>query len=332
MDATQSAIHALARVLTLGIALACSPSLWAQTDPGAYPAKPIRIVVGFAAGGGTDLFARLIAPKMFPGSGQPVMVENKPGAGAIIATEFVAKAPADGYTLLMTPLTTMTVNPAVYPKLPYHPVKDFAPVSLLSSYPYLLVATKAAGVRTMRELIEYAKANPKKANYAGASPVFQLTTVLFKIVTGAPMEYIGYKSSTESVSAVMSGEVLITLSDAPPLTGPLRSGQVVGIGVTSPNRMTTFPEIPTMTELGFPSLEMLSGNGVLAPLGTPPAVVDRLQREFNRIVKGAEVRDRFQAWAADPVGSTPDEFRRLIASELERWTAVAKTGNIKIEQ
>ena len=323
---------AAARVLTLCAALTATSHVSAQSDQGAYPARPVRIVVGFAAGGGTDLFARLIGPKMFPGSGQPVVVENKPGAGAIIATEFVAKAPADGYTLLMTPLTTMTVNPAVYPKLPYHPVKDFAPVSLLSSYPYLLVATKAASVRNMRELIDYAKANPKKANYAGASPVFQLTTVLFRIVTGASLEYIGYKSSTESVSAVMSGEVLMTLSDSPPLTGPLRSGQVVGIGVTSPTRMVAFPDIPTMAELGFPKLEMQSGNGVLAPAGTPPAVVERLQGEFSRIVKGADVKDRFQAWAAEPVGGTPDEFRRLIASELERWTAVAKAGNIKIEQ
>ena len=310
-----------------------SATVQAQSDPASgFPAKAIHLVVNFAAGGGTDIFARVIAPKMFRDAGQPVVVENRTGAGGIIGADYVAKAPADGYTLLLAPLTTMTVNPAIYPKLPYSPIRDFAPVSIVSLYPYLFVVTKSVPVRSMKELIAYAKANPQKANYAGASPIFQLTNVLFRMVTGASMEYVCYRSSTESVSAVMSGEVLMTLSDAPPLTGPIRNGRVLALGVTSATRISSFPDIPTMAELGLPNLEMSSGNGVLAPAGTPPAIVAKLQNELIRIVKLPDVGERFRALAAEPAGGTSEEFRQFIASEISRWSAVAKAGNIKIEE
>lgn len=305
----------------------------AQTDSAAaFPGRTVRIVIGFAAGGGTDIVGRLIAPRMFTESGRPVIVENRTGAGGMIAAEQVAKAAADGYTLLMAPLTTMTVNPAVYPGIRYSPLRDFAPVSFVSSYPYILVVSKSVPVRTIRELIDYAKANPNKANYAGASPIFQLTTVLFRMVTGAPMEYIGYKSTTESVSAVMSGDVLMTMSDAPPLAGPIKGGRVLGLAVTSSARTPSFPDIPTVAELGLPRLEMVSGLGVLAPAGTPAAIVEKLQNELIRIVRSPDIGERFRAMASEPVGSTAEEFRRLIATDLDRWTAAARAGNVKIDQ
>jgi tripartite-type tricarboxylate transporter receptor subunit TctC len=306
-------------------------SAGAQSDPAAnFPAKPIHIIVGFAAGGGTDIFARLISQKMFQGSGQPVVVENRVGAGAIIATEYVARQPADGYSLLLVPMTTMSVNPAIYTNLPYAPLRDFAPVSIIASYPYMLVVNKTVAARSVADLVTYAKANPDKANSAGASAVFQLVTELFKMTTGAPLVYIGYKSTTESVSAVISGEALMTLSDASPLSGPIRNGQVQALAVTSPERMKTFPELPTMRELGLKDLEMLSWNGVLAPAGTPPAVVQKLQAELVRIVNLPDIRERFASLAADPMGSTSEEFRKIMESELARWTAVAKAANIKI--
>lgn len=299
---------------------------------GTFPARTVRIVIGFAAGGGTDIVGRLIAPRMFGETGRPVIVENKTGAGGMIAAEYVAKAAADGYTVLLTPLTTMTVNPAIYPNVRYVPLRDFAPVTIVSSYPYILVVNKDVPVRSIRELIDYAKANPTKANYAGASPIFQLATVLFRMVTGAPMEYIGYKSSTESVSAVMSGDVLMTMSDAPPLAGPIKSGRVVALAVTSSARTPTFPDIPTMAELGLPRLEMVSGLGVVAPVETPSAIIEKLQNEFVRIVKLPDIGERFRGMASEPVGSTAEEFRRLIATDLDRWTAAAKAGNVKIDQ
>lgn len=312
-------------------ALSCHPAT-AQGDPAAnYPAKPIHLVVGFAAGGGTDIFARLISPRMFPGSGQPVVIENKSGAGSIIATEYVARAPADGYTILLNPVAVMTVNEAVYAKLPYSLLRDFAPISILSSYPFILVVTTGAPVKSTSDLIAYVKANPQKANISGASPIYQLTAELFRMVTGARLEYIGYKSSTESVAAVASGEVLATLSDAPPVTNPIRNGQVRGLAVTSPTRMASFPDLPTMTELGLTKLEMSGGNGALAPAGTPPAIIEKLQNEFIRVINLPEIRERFGTLAADPVGSTAAEFRRYLAADIARWTEVARSGNIKIE-
>jgi tripartite-type tricarboxylate transporter receptor subunit TctC len=303
----------------------------AQSDPAAnFPNRPIHLVVGFSAGGGTDIFARMIAPRMFPGSGQPTVIENKPGAGSIIASEYVARAPADGYTILLNPVAVMTVNEAVYPKLPYSTLRDFAPISILSSYPFIMVVTTAVPVSSIKDLVDYVKTNPARANISGASPIYQLTTELFRIVTGARMEYIGYKSSTESVAAVASGEVLATLSDAPPVSNPIRNGQVRGLAVTSRTRMEAFPDLPTMAELGLPKLEMTGGNGALAPAGTPPAVIDKLQKEFIRVIQLPDVRERFSTFAAEPVGSTAQEFGRYLAADIERWTAVARSGNIKV--
>lgn len=260
-----------------------------------------------------------------------MVIENKPGAGSIIATEYVARAPADGYTILMNPVAVMTVNEAVYAKLPYALLRDFAPISILSSYPFILVVTTTVPVRSVNDLVSYVSANPRKANISGASPIYQLTAELLRIVTGARMEYIGYKSSTESVSAVASGEVLATLSDAPPVTNPILNGQVRGLAVTSSTRMAAFPDLPTMAELGLPRLQMTGGNGVLAPAGTPPAVIEKLQNEFKRVIDLPEVRERFGSFAADPVGSTAAEFTRYLAADVARWTEVARSGNIKIE-
>jgi tripartite-type tricarboxylate transporter receptor subunit TctC len=319
-----------ALAIVSAVAFATVKPATAQTDAAAFPAKPIHLVVGFAAGGGTDIFARIIAQKMFQGTGQPVVVENRVGAGAIIATEYVARQAPDGYTLLLIPITVLSVNPAVYTNLPYSPLRDFAPVSLVASYPYMLVANKSLGARSVAQLVAYAKANPDKSNAAGASPGLQLLAELFKMTTGAPLTYIGYKSTTESVSAVISGEALLTLSDVSPLSGPIRNGQVEALAVTSSTRMSTFPDVPTMRELGLNDLEMLSWNGVVAPAGTPPAIVEKLRNELARIVQLPDVKERFATLAADPVGGTSEEFRQIIEKELARWTAVAKAGNIKI--
>lgn len=297
-----------------------------------FPNKTVRIVVGFAAGGGTDIFARLIASKMFPNSGHAVVVENRVGGGAIIATESVAKGPTDGHTMLLVPFSTMVVNPAVYTQLPYDPLKDFMPVSSIVSNGYVLVANRASGVKSVPELIAYAKAHPDRANYAGASAIFQLTNELFKSATGAPMQYITYKSTTDSALAVMRGEALMAIADSPPLVGPIQSEQIIGLAVTSAKRMAALPDLPTMAEVGFPTLEMSGGNGIFVSSGTPSEIVKALEDEIVRIVKLPEIRERFVALAAEPVGNTSSEFRQWIVSELERWTSIANAAHIKIER
>ncbi|MBM3540333.1 MAG: tripartite tricarboxylate transporter substrate binding protein, partial [Alphaproteobacteria bacterium] len=233
--------------LVAAVALLASSTAQAQDN---YPNKPIRLVVGFAAGGGNDILARLFNTKLGEALGQPVIVENRPGAGAVVATEYVAKSPPDGYTLLVGASGAMAINPAVYTKLSYDTLRDFAPITMIASFPLFMVATPTLPVNSVQDLVAYAKANPGKANYAGSSPAFQLATELFKLRTGAPLEYIGYKSSGESVTAVIKGEVLMSIVDAPAVSGHIRGGQVRALAVTSPNRSPDFPNLPTLRESG----------------------------------------------------------------------------------
>jgi tripartite-type tricarboxylate transporter receptor subunit TctC len=304
----------------------------AQGDPATgYPNKPIRIVVGFGPGGGNDIFARLIGQKLGERLGQPVLVENKPGAGAIIGTEFVAKAAPDGYTLLVGATGAMTINPAVYSKLPYDTVRDFAPISMIASFPLLLAVNAAAPPRTLQELVAYAKANPGKANYASSSAAFQLATELFKMKTGAPLEHIAYKSSGESLTAVISGEVLMALADAPPVSGHLKAGKVRALAVTSAQRMAEYPDVPTMAEAGVPDLDVRLWSGLFAPAATPAGIVKKLEQELIAIVKLPEVTERLMGLGVDPAGDTAEAFARMIAAELPRWAAIAKAANIKLD-
>ena len=203
----------------VGLALAFALSCSAQD----YPNRPIRIVVGYSGGGGNDLIVRLIAPRLGEALGQAVIVENKPGAQSIIAAEFVAKSAPDGYTLLMGPSGPMTINPATYSKLPYSALRDFAPISMIGSFPLIVAVDPQLPVRSIRELIDYAKANPGKANYASSAGIFQIATELFKQKTGAPFEMIPYKGSGESVQAVAAGQVTLTFVDPPPATGALKA-------------------------------------------------------------------------------------------------------------
>jgi tripartite-type tricarboxylate transporter receptor subunit TctC len=304
-----------------GFAIPCFPQ---ET----YPGKPIRIVVGYSAGGGNDIIVRVMSPEMSKGLGQPVIVDNKPGAQSIIAAEIVAKAPADGYTLLMGPSGPMTINPATYSKLPYHPVRDFAPISMICSFPLVAVVDPRLPIKSVRELIEYAKANPGKANYASSAGIFQIATEMFKQLTGAQIELIPYKGSGESVQAVAAGQVMMTIVDPPPVTGPLKSGLVRGLAVTSPKRHPTWPELPTLIEAGV-DMEVPVWTAFFAPAKTPPAIVARLQKEIARVVHTPEVKERFATMGLDPVGGSSEELGRQVARDIEKWTAVAKAANIK---
>ena len=321
-------MRALAVLAGLAAAM-LAPAAFAQ---GAYPSKPIHIVVGFPAGAGNDIIARLVSQKMSERFGQPVVVENKPGASAIIAAEYVKKAPADGYTLMVAPIGAMTVNPAVFDKLPYSPLGDFTPVSMIASFPLVLVVGASSPPHTLAETIAYAKANPKKANIGGSGAGFQLVDALFKMRTGAPLEYVTYKSSTETVTALMGGEIMMAIVDTGPVSGQLKGGQVRGIAVTTAKRIESLPELPTMQEAGLTGMDVEFWSGMFAPAATPPAIVARLEREVIQIVALPDVRERMRALEVTPVGNSSAEFRKRIEKEIEQWTSVARTNNIRIER
>ncbi|MBV8030609.1 MAG: tripartite tricarboxylate transporter substrate binding protein [Betaproteobacteria bacterium] len=295
----------------------------------AYPSKPIRIVVGYSSGGGNDLIVRLIAPRMSEGLGQPVLVENKPGAQSIIAAEAVARAPADGYTILMGPSGPMTMNPATYRRLPYSPTRDFAPIATIASFPLILAVPAAAPIRTVQELVAFAKANPDKASYASSAAPFQIASELFKQRTGTQFVHVPYKGSGESVQAVISQQVTMTLSDAAPVSAAVRAGTVRALAVTSARRQASLPDVPTLAESGFPDMEIVLWTALFAPAQTPPAVIARLQGEVARVVRLPEVREGFARLGVDPVGGSSEELARTLQSDLERWSAVARAAAIR---
>ncbi|HWE21897.1 MAG TPA: tripartite tricarboxylate transporter substrate binding protein [Hyphomicrobiaceae bacterium] len=304
----------------------------AQDDAAqAYPTKPVHLIVGFGPGGGNDIYARLIQPKLAERLGKPVVIENKPGAGGTIAASFVAKSAPDGHTLYLGATGAMTVSPAVFSKLPYDTLRDFTPVSMIAWNPLLLAVNANAPVKSVQDLVAYARANPAKANYASSSPAFQLPTEQFKERTGTPLVGANYKSSGESLAAVVSGEVLMAIADAAPVMEQLRAGRVRALAVMSAQRFADLPDVPTMAEAGLPDMEVRLWSGVFAPAATPPAIVKKLEREMIEIIKLPEVNDRLKQLQVDPSGNTSEEFKRLIAAELPRWAAVAKAANIKLD-
>ena len=311
------------------LAIAVLALLAAPAPAQDYPNKPIRIVVGYAAGGGNDIIVRVMTNELSKGLGQPVIVENKPGAQSIIAAEFVAKAPADGYTLLMGPSGPMTINPATYSKLPYSPTRDFAPISLICQFPLIVTVDAALPIRDVKVLLAYIKANPGKSNYASSAGIFQITTEMFKQRTGAAIEMIPYKSSGESVQALISHQVMLTIVDPPPATGPLKAGTIRGLAVTSGKRHPSWPDLPTMAEAGVPDMDVPVWTAFFAPAKTPPAIVARLQKEVARVVQTAEVKERFGAMGLDPVGGSSEDLARRVVSDIEKWTAVARAANLK---
>jgi len=313
------------------LGLLVSISALAQEDAvRSYPSKPIHIVVGYSAGGGNDIIVRVLAPHMQEGLKQPVVVENRPGAQGIIANELVAKSAPDGYTLLMGPSGPMTMNPAIYGKLPYDSLRDYAPITMIGSFPLILVVNPELPARTVKELIAYAKAHPEKANYGASAAPFQLASELFNLKTGTRFQHIPYKGSGDSVNAVVSGQVTMTIADTAPVVGPLKGARVRGLAVTSPKRHPAFPDLPTLMESGV-DIEVVLWTAFLAPAKTPAAVVGRIRDEVVRVVKIPQVEERLAQMGIDPVANTPDQFRRIMAQDIAKWTAVAKAANIKAE-
>jgi tripartite-type tricarboxylate transporter receptor subunit TctC len=296
-----------------------------------WPTKPIRLVVGYSPGGGNDLIARIVAAKMQDKLGQPVVVDNKPGAQSIVAAELVAKSPADGYTLLVAATGPMTINPAVYSKLPYDPLRDFAPISLLAEFPLLLVVGADQPVKSVQELVAYGKANPKLANYASSATPFQLASELFNQRTGSSFQHIPYKGSGDAVQAVMAGQVLMAIADSGPMAGPLKSGKLRGLAITTAKRPPAFPDVPTFAEQGIADMEIELWTGVVAPKGTPTEIVERLQDVIEDTVEMQAVSSAFETINVDARSLTTKDFRDLIERDAARWKAVATKANIKLD-
>jgi tripartite-type tricarboxylate transporter receptor subunit TctC len=316
-------------LLALGAGLPLIGTARAQQPT--YPTKPIRLVVGYSAGGGNDLIARIVAAKLQDKLGQPVVVDNKPGAQSIVAAELVAKAAPDGYTLLVAPSGPMTINPVVFSKLPYDPVRDFAPISLLAEFPLLLVVGADQPPKTLKELVEYGRANPKLANYASSATPFQLASEMFNQRTGSSFQHIPYKGSGDAVQAVMAGQVLMTIADSGPMAGPLKAGKLRALAITTAKRPPAFPDVPTFAEQGVADMEIELWTGIVAPKGTPADIVERLQDVVEDTVETPAVRTALEAISVDARSSSSKEFGELIARDIVRWKDVAAKANIKLD-
>src|SRR6202035_3354659 len=275
-----------------------------------YPNHVIKLEVGFAAGGGNDIFARIIAQKMQEDLGQPVIVENRPGGGGKLAAEFVKNAAPDGYTLLIGAAGAMTIIPAISVKQPYHGTKDFTPISMVAAFPLILAIKADHPAQNVQELVAWMKANPDKSNYATSSPAFTLATELFKLKTGAPGVAIPYKSSNESILSVMSGQSLLTIADPPPTTPQVKGGQVRGLAVLDPKRLADLPDVPTMTEAGVAGVNVSLWSGLFGPARLPPEVAKKLETEVMKIMQMADVKARFKNMATPTVGSSAADFVR----------------------
>jgi tripartite-type tricarboxylate transporter receptor subunit TctC len=319
----------LAALLLAFSAVGAAPAL-AQT----YPSKPIRIVVPYPAGGGIDVISRVIGERLGRSLGQPVLVDNKPGAGTLLAAEYVAHAPADGYTLMVTTDSTLTINQHLYAKLPYDPVKDFAPITQLVLLNQLLLANPAVPANNLKELIAYAKANPGKLNYAsygsGSQPHLAMETL--KAQAGIDIVHVPYKGIPQAVPAALAGEVQLTFSGAASSQAFIKAGKLKALAVGGKTRMPLLPDVPTFTESGFPDVPSNAWFGLFAPAGTPRDIVMKLHAEVTRILKDPEfVQKEIVAKSYDLVASTPEEFAAFLVADSVRNARAVKISGAKVE-
>jgi tripartite-type tricarboxylate transporter receptor subunit TctC len=322
------------RVLLLALfATAAAGSLdpaSAQGDAG-YPSKPIRFIVGFGAGGGNDLFARLLGQKLSENIGQPVIIENKPGAGGRLAVEYAMTQPADGYTLVIGASGQMAIAAAIYPKLSYHPTKTFTPLTMTASFPLILAGPMDDSIKSVKDLVAYGKAHPDKSNYATTSPAFTITTELFKLKTGMPAQSIPYKSSNEMMLSIAGRQTLFAIADGPPTVPLVKGGKIRALAVTGAARSSELPDVPSMAEVGLPDVNIGLWSGVFTLANTPPAVVKKLEAELRRALADPGVRSKLKAMAVNPGGGSGEEFTKLINADIKASSDVVKAANLKFE-
>ena len=320
---------AIAAALSGLVAFGGASQSFAQDN---YPSRPIRVVVGFAAGGGNDLFARLVGQQFEKNIGGTVVIDNKPGAGGRLSAELVARAPADGYTLLVGASGAMSIGPAIYPNLNYHPTKSLVPLAMIASFPLVLVVPAGHPAKNVTELVAWAKANPKEANYATSSPAFTIATELFKLKTGMQAQAIPYKSSNESNMSVVGAQTFMAISDGPPAIPLVKGGQTRALAVTGAERSPELPDVPHMAELGLPEVNTKLWSGFFAPLGTPEPIVRKLQAELARAIADPMVAEKLKAMAVTPGGPTGEAFAKSIDADIENYVSVVKAADLKFEQ
>ncbi len=299
----------------------------------AYPTKPIRIVVPFPPGGATDLLARDVAQKLTDAWGQSVIVDNRPGAGGNIGSELVAKAAPDGYTLEMGTVGTHAINASLYAKMPYDHVKDFVPIILVAGVPNVLVVNPSVPVNSVAELIAYAKANPGKLNFAssGAGTSIHLSGELFKVMAGVDVTHVPYKGSAPALQDLLGGQVQFMFDNLPPSLPHIKAGKLRALAVTSTTRAPALPDLPTMAESGLPGFEASSWFGLLAPAGTPPAIVAKINAEVAKWLATPEAREKLAKQGANAAGGTSEDFAKHIAAETAKWAKVVKASGAKVD-
>ena len=322
----------------LAATAAASASAFAQSPSSIWPTRPVRIVVPFAPGGTTDILARALAPELGKAFGQSFLVENKAGAGGNLGADQVAKSPADGYTLLMGTVGTQSINPALYPKMPYDAARDFAPISLVAGVPNVLVVNpanaKANGITDVRSLIAYAKAHPGRLNVAssGNGTSIHLSAELFKTTTGTYMVHIPYKGSGPALLDLIGGGTDLMFDNLPSALPQIKGGKLTALAVTSSQRSAALPDVPTVAEAGgLKGFEASSWFGLLAPAGTPAEIVNRIQQETAKALASPALKERLLAQGAIPGGMAPADFGRFIAAEAKKWAAVVKASGAKVD-
>ncbi len=319
--------------LLRGLTLACALSGAASAAAQNYPNKPIRLIVGYSAGGGTDVIARIVGLRLSEVLGQPIVVDNRPAAAGSAAAGLVARSPADGYTLFVAATSTLAVNPSLYKNLPYDTAKDFTPVAQIVSMPNLLVVTPSLPAASVAELIALAKAERGKLTYAsgGVGSSNHFTAELFNYMAGVKMTHIPYKGGGPAMVDVASGQVAIFFSTIASAMPQVKSGRLRALGVTSARRSQSLPEVPTIAEGGLPGYESTIWYGALLPAHAPKDIVVRLNAEIVKILKTAEIRQKFLALGADTVITTPEQFTQYIRTEIIKWDKVVKDAGISAE-
>jgi tripartite-type tricarboxylate transporter receptor subunit TctC len=317
------------RLISLALAMVLSTAAQAQS---AWPTKPIRLIVGFAAGGSTDVTARIIAQALSERLGQPVVIENRTGAGGNIGADAVAKADPDGYTLLLTTSSTFAANPSLYKSLPFDVQKDFAPIALTAFIPNLLVVNPSVPSNNVSDFIAYLKANPGKLNFgsAGNGTSQHLSGELFNSLAGVQMVHVAYRGGAPAVSDLLGGQVQVIFAPLVEVIQQVRAEKLKALGITTAKRSPLLPEVPTISET-LPSYEVTLWNGLLAPANTPPEIIDRINRATADALRSAEVKAKLAEQGSEPVGGTPAEFKTFIASELVKWRRLVEVSGATVQ-
>jgi tripartite-type tricarboxylate transporter receptor subunit TctC len=316
-------------VLGVLLGIVSSGPAAAQSD---YPTRPVRMIVGFAAGGGNDIFARLVGAKLGEILGQAVVIENRPGAGGRLAAEYVSNQTPDGYTLLVGASGQMSIAAAIYPDLKYHPTRTLTPLAMMGSFPLIMVIGPDNPSRNVKELVEWAKQHPDKSNYPSTSPAFTIAMEQLKLKSGMPAVMIPYKSSNEMILSVMDGQTMTAIADPPPTVPQVKGGKVKALAVTGAERAPELPDVPSMAEAGYPGVDVHLWSGIFAPAATPAPIIAKLEKSLSDAIRDPDVSAKLRNLAITPGGGPAAEFRRMIEEDIVKFGDIVKAANLRFEE